>query len=76
MLTHPGDVKRFTEFIEAVTCIEGDGATPNPVGPLWCNARIRAVPFYTRHRFNEIGEPFDFPGVGEHLKMIYIGELA
>ena len=51
-------------------------ASPNPVGPLWCNARIRAVPFYTRHRFNKIGEPFDFPGVGEHLKMIYIRKPA
>ena len=40
--------------------------------PLWCNARIRAVPFYERHGFNGIGEPFDFPGVGEHLRMIYV----
>ena len=41
--------------------------------PLWCNARIRAVPFYERHRFVGEGEPFEFPGVGEHLRMTYRG---
>ena len=41
--------------------------------PLWCNARIRAVPFYERHRFVGEGEPFEFPGVGEHLRMTYLG---
>jgi GNAT superfamily N-acetyltransferase len=41
--------------------------------PLWCNARIRAVPFYERHGFVGEGEPFDFPGVGEHLRMTYLG---
>ncbi|MFM8690085.1 MAG: GNAT family N-acetyltransferase [Candidatus Limnocylindrus sp.] len=41
--------------------------------PLWCNARIRAVPFYERHRFVGEGEPFEVPGVGEHLRMTYLG---
>lgn len=41
--------------------------------PLWCNARIRAVPFYERHGFVGEGEPFVFPGVGEHLRMTYLG---
>lgn len=44
--------------------------------PLWCNARIRAVPFYERHGFVGEGEPFVFPGVGEHLRMIYVGSRA
>ena len=44
--------------------------------PLWCNARIRAVPFYERHRFIGEGEPFDVPGVGEHLRMTYLGSSS
>ena len=51
-------------------------ANPNRIEPLWCNARIRAVPFYGRHRFAEIGEPFDVPGVGAHLKMLYVRDAA
>lgn len=44
--------------------------------PLWCNARIRAVPFYERHRFVGEGEPFDVPGIGEHLRMTYLGSSS
>lgn len=39
--------------------------------PLWCNARVRAIPFYERHGFVGEGETFEFPGVGEHLRMTY-----
>jgi GNAT superfamily N-acetyltransferase len=46
------------------------------VRPLWCNARIRAVPFYERHGFVGEGEPFVFPGVGEHLRMTYLGSRS
>jgi len=49
---------------------------PDAVRPLWCNARIRAVPFYERHGFVGEGEPFVFPGVGEHLRMNYVGSHA
>jgi GNAT superfamily N-acetyltransferase len=46
------------------------------VRPLWCNARIRAVPFYERHGFEGVGEPFNFPEVGEHLRMMYVRKSA
>ena len=46
---------------------------PDAARPLWCNARIRAVPFCQRHGFNGVGEPFVFPEIGEHLRMIYVG---
>jgi len=45
-------------------------------GPLWCNARIRAVPFYERHGFRSLGAPFNIPGIGEHLRMGYVGQSA
>jgi len=45
-------------------------------GPLWCNARIRAVPFYERHGFKSLGAPFNIPGIGEHLRMGYAGQSA
>ena len=53
--------------------IEDWEARDDAVRPLWCNARIRAVPFYERHGFVGEGEPFVFPGVGEHLRMTYVG---
>jgi len=33
---------------------------------LWCNARIKAVPFYTRLGFQILGEAFELPGIGLH----------
>lgn len=37
---------------------------------VWCNARIRAVPFYRRHGFEVVGEPFEPPDIGIHYEMI------
>jgi GNAT superfamily N-acetyltransferase len=53
--------------------IEDWEARDDSARPLWCNARIRAVPFYERHGFVGEGEPFVFPEVGEHLRMTYVG---
>jgi GNAT superfamily N-acetyltransferase len=36
---------------------------------LWCNARVKAVPFYQRHRWVPRGAPFEVAGVGPHLRM-------
>ena len=42
----------------------GSGATL-----LWCNARIRAVPFYRRAGFTVDGDEFDVSGIGPHRPM-------
>ncbi len=39
------------------------------VGLLWCNARIKAAPFYERLGFETLGEPFELPGIGIHYLM-------
>lgn len=36
---------------------------------LWCNARIVAVPFYTRLGFQVQGPAFNIPGIGPHHVM-------
>jgi predicted GNAT family N-acyltransferase len=36
---------------------------------IWCNARIRAIPFYERHGFVRVGATFDVPDLGPHLRM-------
>ena len=37
---------------------------------VWCNARVRAQPFYERAGFRPTGEPFDVPGIGPHVMMV------
>ncbi len=36
---------------------------------LWCNARVRARPFYERAGFRAEGDEFDVPGIGPHYLM-------
>ena len=36
---------------------------------LWCNARTPAYRFYLMHGFALIGEPFDIPTAGPHVRM-------
>lgn len=38
-------------------------------GVVWCNARIRAVPFYERHGFVREGDVFDVVDLGPHVRM-------
>ena len=40
-------------------------------GPLWCNARLRAVPFYARHGWHITSERFDIAGIGPHHRMAW-----
>jgi predicted GNAT family N-acyltransferase len=38
-------------------------------GLLWCNARVPAVPFYSRAGFSTCGEPWMDPDIGPHVAM-------
>lgn len=37
---------------------------------LWCNARMRAAPFYERAGFVAVGEVFEVEALGAHVKML------
>ena len=36
---------------------------------VWCNARVSAAPFYSRHGWQTMGDAFDIPTVGPHFRM-------
>ena len=36
---------------------------------IWCNARLNALSLYRKMGFEELGVPFELPGIGEHLVM-------
>ena len=36
---------------------------------LWCNARLRALPFYSKLGFQVIGDVFELDGIGQHKVM-------
>ena len=40
------------------------------LGCLWCNARAHAAGFYAKHGWRQVGDGFDVPGVGPHVKMV------
>ena len=42
----------------------------SPTRLLWCNARVPAVPFYQKHGWQVVSEPFEVPTAGPHVKMI------
>ena len=46
------------------TTAEGQGAER-----LWCNARIRAIPFYERAGWSVEGDEFELPEIGAHFLM-------
>jgi GNAT superfamily N-acetyltransferase len=37
---------------------------------LWCNARVPASGFYQRQGWTIVGEPFNIPSAGPHVKMM------
>lgn len=39
-------------------------------GQLWCNARTPAQRFYERAGFVVVGEPWDDPEIGPHVRMV------
>jgi predicted GNAT family N-acyltransferase len=38
--------------------------------PVWCNARVAAVPFYATHGWEAVSDVFDIPTVGPHRVMV------
>lgn len=38
--------------------------------PMWCNARLAAVPFYAACGWEIVSEEFDIPGIGPHHAML------
>jgi predicted GNAT family N-acyltransferase len=45
-------------LVAAIERLRHDG-----VRTLWANARLPALPFYERHGFTAVGEPFDEIGI-------------
>jgi GNAT superfamily N-acetyltransferase len=41
--------------------------------PLWCNARLHAIPFYERNGWETEGDVFHVPDVGPHKVMRFRG---
>lgn len=39
-------------------------------GALWCNARTPAQRFYERAGFTAVGEPWEDPEIGPHVRMV------
>ena len=39
---------------------------------IWCNARIKAIPFYENLGFRTLGNLFEIPGIGTHKVMYKI----
>lgn len=46
-----------------------DGVARSGGGLLWCNARVPAVGFYERFGFVGLGEPWEDPQFGPHVRM-------
>jgi ribosomal protein S18 acetylase RimI-like enzyme len=44
-------------------------ATERAGDVLWCNARSNVAGFYLSQGFSQVGEEFDIPSVGPHLRM-------
>jgi GNAT superfamily N-acetyltransferase len=42
------------------------GAARRGGSVVWCNARLRAIPFYRRAGFAVVSDEFDVPGIGPH----------
>jgi predicted GNAT family N-acyltransferase len=46
-----------------------DGVARSGGGLLWCNARVPAAGFYERFGFARLGEPWEDPQFGPHVRM-------
>ncbi len=68
MATEPGVRERGIggELLERCVAHAGRGGA----ALVWCNARTRAEPFYRRHGFEPVGEVFDVPVIGPHVRMV------
>jgi GNAT superfamily N-acetyltransferase len=56
--------KRLLEFAESFVLSKGYSNL------LWCNARVPASSFYVRRGWTIVGEPFEIPTAGPHVKMM------
>ncbi|RRO12504.1 GNAT family N-acetyltransferase [Flavobacteriaceae bacterium 14752] len=36
---------------------------------VWCNVRIKAIPFYRKNQYQQLGDDFNIPEVGPHVLM-------
>lgn len=67
MATHPGYRGQGLGSALLRYCIE---RTRDAGGDLlWCNARTPAVEFYRRAGFESVGEEFETPDIGPHVRM-------
>lgn len=41
----------------------------NGVQAVWCNARSHVKGYYSKLGWDELGEPFEIPGIGTHIVM-------
>lgn len=67
MATHPD--QRSKGAGEKLLRFAFDHLKAQQVDLLWCNARIKAVPFYERLGFVIEGDLFEMPGIGMHYLM-------
>lgn len=49
---------------------ERDLRETSDIPEMWCNARLRAVPFYVRMGWTVVSEEFLIPGVGPHKRLV------
>ncbi|MDP6529184.1 MAG: GNAT family N-acetyltransferase [Gemmatimonadota bacterium] len=56
--------------------VDGVMAGEGRPGPLWANARTGAVGFYIRHGWRVLGDEFDIPPIGPHLRILRVAEEA
>jgi GNAT superfamily N-acetyltransferase len=55
---------------QMLSFLESDLLGTHPVHLLWCNARVPAVKFYQRLRWQIVSEEFDIPTAGPHHQMV------
>lgn len=48
-----------------------DAVVADVGAPLWCNARLRAVPFYARAGWRVVSDRFEVTGIGPHHRMVH-----
>jgi len=56
--------KQLLEFAESFVVSRGESKL------LWCNARVPASAFYVRQGWTIVGDPFEIPTAGPHVKML------
>ncbi|MGG4420277.1 GNAT family N-acetyltransferase [Bacillus subtilis] len=48
---------------------EEEKLAENGVQAVWCNARSHVKGYYSKLGWEELGEPFEIPGIGTHIVM-------